>query len=144
MAYGHLYVQYNEPAIAPLAEAKPNTEVFRLLARKMELEAELFDVSDEQLAAESLIGGGEAGHYPPPEGFVGITLDRLRKEGPIRVKLPKDLARSRRAASTRRRASASSTARALPSRGSIRCRRTRRRTRIRRRNPTWRQLIRCN
>jgi len=32
-SYGHFLVQTNEPAIAPLAEAKPNTEVFRLLAR---------------------------------------------------------------------------------------------------------------
>src|SRR5262249_32176686 len=30
-SYGHLYVQTNEPAIAPLAEAKCNNEVFRLL-----------------------------------------------------------------------------------------------------------------
>ena len=34
-AYGHLYVQSTEPAIAPLGEAKPNTEVFRLLAARM-------------------------------------------------------------------------------------------------------------
>src|SRR5476649_2631079 len=34
-AYGHLYVQTNEPAIAPLFEAKCNTDVFRLLAKKM-------------------------------------------------------------------------------------------------------------
>src|SRR5205085_3760354 len=34
-SYGHLYVQTNEPAIAPLGEAKPNTEIFRLLARAM-------------------------------------------------------------------------------------------------------------
>src|SRR4029079_7297315 len=47
-SYGHLYVQTNEPAIAPLAEAKPNTEVFRLLGRAMRFESELFEVSDEQ------------------------------------------------------------------------------------------------
>src|SRR5262245_2618184 len=34
-SYGHLYVQTNEPAIAPLEEAKSNTDVFRLLARRM-------------------------------------------------------------------------------------------------------------
>ena len=33
-SYGHLYVQTNEPAIAPLFEAKSNTDVFRLLARR--------------------------------------------------------------------------------------------------------------
>jgi anaerobic selenocysteine-containing dehydrogenase len=34
-AYGHLYVQASMPAIAPLGESKPNTEVFRLLAAAM-------------------------------------------------------------------------------------------------------------
>jgi anaerobic selenocysteine-containing dehydrogenase len=28
--------------------------------------------------------------YPPPEGFVGISLDRLKREGPIRLNLPKN------------------------------------------------------
>src|SRR5439155_1265519 len=53
-SYGHLYVQANNAAIAPLGEAKPNTEVFRLLARAMGFEPELFEVSDESLAAGSL------------------------------------------------------------------------------------------
>ncbi len=34
-SYGHLYVQANNPAIAPLGEALPNTEVFRRLAARM-------------------------------------------------------------------------------------------------------------
>ena len=34
-SYGHLYALANNPAIAPLGEAKPNTEVFRLLAARM-------------------------------------------------------------------------------------------------------------
>ncbi len=92
LAYGHLWLQYNAPAIAPLAEAKPNTEAFRLLARRMGLEAELFATSDEELCAGSLLGGGGPGHYPPKAGFEGITLDRLKAEGPIRVNVPKDLA----------------------------------------------------
>src|SRR5436309_6482302 len=44
-SYGHLHVHVNEPALAPLAEAKPNTEVFRLLARAMGLAPELFEVT---------------------------------------------------------------------------------------------------
>ena len=32
-AYGHLYVQWNEPAVAPPGECLPNTEVFRRIAR---------------------------------------------------------------------------------------------------------------
>ncbi|MFM8271626.1 MAG: molybdopterin-dependent oxidoreductase, partial [Gemmata sp.] len=53
-SYGHLYVQANNRAIAPLGESKPNTEVFRLLARAMNFEPELFEESDEQLAARSI------------------------------------------------------------------------------------------
>ena len=37
LAYGHLYMVANNPAIAPLGEAKPNTEIFRLLAARMGL-----------------------------------------------------------------------------------------------------------
>jgi anaerobic selenocysteine-containing dehydrogenase len=88
-SYGHLYVQTNEPAIAPLAEAKSNNDVFRLLARALGFEAALFEVSDEQLASEAL--QPEAGP-PRPSALDGITLDRLRGNGPLRLNLPKDYA----------------------------------------------------
>jgi anaerobic selenocysteine-containing dehydrogenase len=86
-SYGHLYVQANESAIAPLYEAKSNTDVFRLLAKAMGFEPELFEVSDEALAEESLQVNGYV-KYPPPQAFVGINLDRLKREGPIRLNLP--------------------------------------------------------
>lgn len=88
-SYGHLFVQTNPPAIAPLHEARSNTDVFRLLARKMGFEPELFETSDEDLARESLTPDGHA-KYPPPEAFVGISVDRLKREGPIRLNLPKN------------------------------------------------------
>jgi anaerobic selenocysteine-containing dehydrogenase len=34
-SYGHLHIQVNQPAIAPLGEAVPNTELFRRLASAM-------------------------------------------------------------------------------------------------------------
>jgi anaerobic selenocysteine-containing dehydrogenase len=77
-SYGHLYVQANNPAITPLGEAKPNTEVFRLLASEMGFEPELFAETDEQLARRSL--GGSAVHD-------GITLEAT-KAGPVRLNLP--------------------------------------------------------
>lgn len=82
-SYGHLYVQANNPAIAPLGEAKPNTEVFRLLARAMGFEPELFEETDEELAARSL---GEPG-VSAAEEFSRITLDAT-KAGPVRLNLP--------------------------------------------------------
>jgi anaerobic selenocysteine-containing dehydrogenase len=86
-SYGHLYVQTNEPAIAPLAEAKSNNDVFRLLARRMGFEPELFEVSDEQLAAEALEAGPCPTRFPDTHAFDGISLERLRREGPIRLNL---------------------------------------------------------
>src|SRR5204862_1445937 len=53
-SYGHLYVQTSEQAIAPLHEAKSNTDVFRLLACRLGFEPELFEMRDEDLAAEAL------------------------------------------------------------------------------------------
>jgi anaerobic selenocysteine-containing dehydrogenase len=83
-SYGHLHVQVNPPAIAPLGEARPNTDVFRLLARAMGFEPALFDVTDEQLAEEAL--------NAPHGAFAGLTLERLRREGPVRLNLPEDYA----------------------------------------------------
>ncbi|HYH63575.1 MAG TPA: molybdopterin dinucleotide binding domain-containing protein, partial [Urbifossiella sp.] len=85
-SYGHLYVQASNPAVAPLGEAKPNTEVFRLLAREMGYEPELFDICDEELARGAL---GEPGASAP--AFEGITLEDT-KRGPVRLNLPADWA----------------------------------------------------
>lgn len=90
-SYGHFYVQTNDAAIAPLGEAKSNNDVFRLLAKRLGLEPELFNATDEQLAAEALCPGPPTA-YPPAHGFDGIDVERLRREGPIRLGLPKDYA----------------------------------------------------
>ncbi|MES2300271.1 MAG: molybdopterin oxidoreductase family protein [Pseudomonadota bacterium] len=52
-AYGHLYMMANNPAIAPLGEAKANTEIFRLLAARMGFDDPCFGESDDQLAAQA-------------------------------------------------------------------------------------------
>jgi len=91
-SYGHLYVQVNEPAIAPLGEAKPNTEIFRLLARRMGFEPELFETPDQELIVEALTPPSSSRRFPPPEGFAGIDFDRLRREGPIRIDVRRDFA----------------------------------------------------
>jgi anaerobic selenocysteine-containing dehydrogenase len=51
----------------------------------MGLEPELFEESDEQLC-ELALGGSRS------PAFKGITFDRLKVEGPIRLNLPKDYA----------------------------------------------------
>jgi anaerobic selenocysteine-containing dehydrogenase len=50
-AYGHLYMMANNAAIAPMGEAKPNTEIFRLLAARMGFDDDCFKDSDDELAA---------------------------------------------------------------------------------------------
>jgi len=48
-SWGHHYLTWNEPAIEPQGEARPNTETFRLLAARLGLDDPCFAESDEQL-----------------------------------------------------------------------------------------------
>lgn len=82
--YGHFSLMFNEPAIAPLAEAKSNTDVFRLLAKSMGYEEPFLYESDEQL-----IRAVVASDHPWMEG---ITFERLRAEGDVRLNLPERFA----------------------------------------------------
>jgi anaerobic selenocysteine-containing dehydrogenase len=82
--YGHYYLVYNEPAIAPLGEAKPNWEVFQLLAKRMGFDDECFDDTDEDIIRQAL-----ATDHPP---LRGITLDKLKQEGWARLNLPETFA----------------------------------------------------
>jgi anaerobic selenocysteine-containing dehydrogenase len=51
--YGHLYMMANNAAIAPLGEAKPNTEIFRLLAARMDFIDPCFQDSDDAIATQA-------------------------------------------------------------------------------------------
>jgi anaerobic selenocysteine-containing dehydrogenase len=83
-AYGHFYLTLNEPAIAPLFEAKPNSEVFRLLAGRLGFtEPCLFD-SDEEIARQALDT-----KHPYLEG---ITLEKLKERGWARLNVPEGFA----------------------------------------------------
>ncbi|MDH2429440.1 molybdopterin-dependent oxidoreductase [Sphaerisporangium sp. TRM90804] len=78
--YGHLYLMWNEPAVAPPGECLSTTETFRRLALRLGLtEPSLYD-SDLQLAEQMLSGG-----HPFLEG---ITVERLRAEGWARLNVP--------------------------------------------------------
>lgn len=52
-AYGHLYMMANNAAIAPMGEAKPNTEIFRLLAQRMGFGDPCFAETDDQIATQA-------------------------------------------------------------------------------------------
>ncbi|WP_433323648.1 molybdopterin-containing oxidoreductase family protein [Spirillospora sp. CA-294931] len=78
--YGHLYLSWNEPAVEPPGECLSATETFRRLAHRMGMtEPALYD-SDERLAEQALASG-----HPYLEG---VTLDRLRKNGFVRLSVP--------------------------------------------------------
>ncbi len=53
-SYGHLYVLGNSPAIAPVGESLPNSEVFRRLAQRMGFDEPCFRDSDEDICASAL------------------------------------------------------------------------------------------
>ncbi len=83
-AYGHFYLAVNERAIEPLYEAKANTEVFRLLAARLGFAEACLQDSDEEIARQAL----ESEH----PSLAGITLEKLREHGWMRLKVAEDFA----------------------------------------------------
>jgi anaerobic selenocysteine-containing dehydrogenase len=79
-AYGHLYLTLSQPAIAPLGEAKPNTEFFRLLAARMGLDHPSLRESDEQIARQAM-------KWAHPR-LQGTDFERLQREGSVRLSVP--------------------------------------------------------
>ncbi|WP_400164713.1 molybdopterin-containing oxidoreductase family protein [Brevibacillus sp. TJ4] len=53
-SYWHLYMQLQQPVIAPYGESKSNVEVFRLLAKAMGFTDPMFADSDEELIRQAL------------------------------------------------------------------------------------------
>ncbi|NUT44254.1 MAG: molybdopterin-dependent oxidoreductase [Thermoactinospora sp.] len=78
--YGHMYLLWNEPAVAPPGECLSTTETFRRLAAHMGLDEPALHASDLELAEDLL-----KGDHP---SLQGITVDRLRKEGWVRMNYP--------------------------------------------------------
>ena len=72
-SWGHHYVTFNEPAIEPLGEAKPNTEAFRLIAARLGLDDPCFDDTDEELV-DAAAGGLRRGR----SARAGLAQDRPR------------------------------------------------------------------
>ncbi len=80
LAYGHLYMMANNAAIAPIGEAKPNTEFFRLLAARMGFDDPCFQESDDELAAQAF----DKRH----ERAVHFDWDALKRKGWQKLNMP--------------------------------------------------------
>src|SRR6266446_1903104 len=83
-SYGHLYVLANNRAIEPLGEAKPNTEVFRLLAARMGFAEPCFRENDEDIARHAFVAT-----HPRAEG---LDWETLKQEGWQRLNVPAQFA----------------------------------------------------
>ncbi|MCE9601640.1 MAG: molybdopterin oxidoreductase family protein [Gemmatimonadetes bacterium] len=79
-SYGHLYASLNRPAIAPLGEALPNTEIFRRLAARMGLDHECLRDDDDALVRASL--------DTTDERMASVTYEALRTNGWVRLAVP--------------------------------------------------------
>jgi anaerobic selenocysteine-containing dehydrogenase len=74
LSYGHTDVVLNRPAIAPLGQAKPNTQIFRELAARMGFDDPCFQQDDESLCRAAY---GD-----------GIDFDELLAKGFAPLQLP--------------------------------------------------------
>jgi anaerobic selenocysteine-containing dehydrogenase len=77
--YGHYYMVANNPAIAPLGEAKPNSEIFRMLAAAMGFTEPCFSDSDEAIAQAAVADDWD--------------FDAVRRIGWKRIGMPTGVAR---------------------------------------------------
>lgn len=82
-SYGQYVIQRTRPVVAPVGEAKPNWDVFQLLARAMGLRDPFFELSASDLVERLL-----APSSPMREGIDRAALDAGR---PVALRLPDDL-----------------------------------------------------
>jgi anaerobic selenocysteine-containing dehydrogenase len=78
--YGHLYLAWNEPVEAAAGECLPHTEIFRRIARAIGLTEPCLYDSDIELARQLL-------DVDDPT-LAGVTVERLRREGWVRLGYP--------------------------------------------------------
>lgn len=83
-SYGHLYASLNRPAIAPLGEALPNTEIFRRLAARMGLTHECLADDDVTLIKQALASADPR--------MRTVTWETLAEQGWVRLDLPRPFA----------------------------------------------------
>jgi anaerobic selenocysteine-containing dehydrogenase len=80
-AYGHYNASLNRPAIAPVGDALPNTEIFRRLAAVMQLDDPCLRDDDITMIRQALT----ANHAV----MQGVTFEALLERGWVRLNVPR-------------------------------------------------------
>lgn len=78
-SYGHTYVMVNLPSVAPVGNTRPNTEIFRGIARSMGLVEPALYHSDEEVARAALRWGDPS---------LESDWETLKQAGWLKLKLP--------------------------------------------------------
>ncbi len=81
-SYGHYYMQIGKPVVAPLGDAKPNLEVFRLLARRMGFTDPCFEDTELDIMKQAL--------DTPSKFLQGIDFEKLTAGERQRVNVAAD------------------------------------------------------
>ncbi len=81
-AYGHLFAQVSQQAIAPLGEARSNVALFGDLGRRMGFTEDCFKDTEDDLIDQALTTNDP--------WFAGVTRERMEREGHVPLALPKD------------------------------------------------------
>jgi anaerobic selenocysteine-containing dehydrogenase len=80
LSYGHHYATLNRPAIAPLGECKPNTQIFRELAAHTALGDACFADDDDALIRQALV--------TTDARMATVTREALMEHGWVRLNVP--------------------------------------------------------
>jgi anaerobic selenocysteine-containing dehydrogenase len=80
-AYGHFYASLNRPAIAPVGESLPNTEIFRRLAAAMHLDEPCLRDDDITMIRQALASNATT--------MQGVTFEELSERGWVRLNVPR-------------------------------------------------------
>lgn len=81
-SWGTMYLSLNQPAIAPVGEALPNSEIFRRLARALDLDYPELQQDDVEIIRDVL----DVKH----PWLDGTTFESLKETGWAKLKIPED------------------------------------------------------